>query len=340
MTATTGLGGYEEWPAFMAATPRLPGLVAALLGVPLPRAGEATVGEVVVRDGVRATHLSWPVGFGPAVGGWLLHAEGVDPAALPGVLALHSHGGIKFLGAERMVDLPDLPAHVTDYRTTSEGGHAFATELAHAGFTVLAPDAFTWGSRRFDLGTDDPSAYDEAAREHEHYVAKACSILDTTYAGMVAHDDLTALQVLRRHCAPGPVGAVGFSGGGGRVAALCSLEPGLGAAVIVAMMTRIADLLPDHAGHSWLLHSRGLASGPDLPGLAAGERTHHLMVVFCDNDHLFPPAGMQAADAALAAAFADALGSYTPVHTPDGHQFTASLQREAITHLTNHLRHR
>lgn len=43
-------------------------------------------------------------------------------------------------------------------------------------------------------------------------MAKACALLDTSWAGMVAHDDLLALEVLAGRCAPGPIGVLGFSG--------------------------------------------------------------------------------------------------------------------------------
>lgn len=337
MAPQTAFGGYDDWPAFMAAGRRLAGPVASLLGVVEPRPGPVTRHEEHVRDGVRATRLTWPLGFGPDASAWLLHPADSDPAALPGVLALHSHGGIKSVGAERMVDVPGVPDHVLAYRASAEGGRAFASDLARAGCTVLAPDAFGWGARRFDLGREDAREYDDLAGPHEHLVAKACALFDTSLAGMVAHDDLAALGVLRGVCAPGPVGLVGFSGGGGRVAALTSLDAGIGAAVIVAMMTTSASLFPDHVGHSWLLHTRGLATGPDLPGLAAADGSHHLMVAYCADDHLFAPAGMRAADDLLQAAFEGGPGSYTGVWSETGHVFTLALQTRAIDHLTHHL---
>lgn len=337
MASASGFAGYDDWPAFMAAGRRLDGPVAALLGVPRPQPGAVVRHETQVRDGVRAARLTWPLGFGPDASAWLLHPEDADPLTLPGVLALHSHAGIKSVGAERMVDVAGVPEHALAYRAATEGGRALASDLARAGFSVLAPDAFGWGARRFDLGVADAGEYDVLARDHEHLVAKACALFDTSLAGMVAHDDLAALGVLRQLCAPGSVGVVGFSGGGGRAAALCSLTDDIRAAVIVAMMTTCASLYPDHVGHSWLLHTRGVAGGPDLPGLAAAGAAHHLMVAYCADDPLFPTEGMRAADVALRQAFDDASGSYTAVWADSGHVFTPDLQDRAIAHLTHHL---
>lgn len=327
-------GGYGDWPAFMAETPRVPGRLGELFGVPEP--GPVDVRERVVHEGggVCAVRLRWSPGFGPDAAAWLLHPRGVDPATLPGVLALHSHGGITCVGAERMVDVPGLPAHVVEYRCRCEDGAAAASDLARAGFTVLAPDAFGSGSRRFDLGAPTALAHDEASREHEHLVAKACALLDTSWAGMVAHGDLIALGVLQARCAPGGVGAWGFSGGGGRAALVAALDTRVRAVVVVAMMCTMASLFPDHLAHSWLLHTRGLASGPDLPGLLAARADAHAMVGYAGDDPLFPRAGMRAADELLARAFAGCPGSYTPVWVNGPHVFTRELQRHAREHLT------
>ncbi|MDO5635549.1 MAG: hypothetical protein Q4G34_11885, partial [Micrococcus sp.] len=55
-------GGYGDWPGFMARTPRLPGRLAQLLGVPVPVRGLVREHAGGVRDGVRARRLRWSVG--------------------------------------------------------------------------------------------------------------------------------------------------------------------------------------------------------------------------------------------------------------------------------------
>lgn len=337
MTTTEAFGGYEDWAAHMARTPRVPGRLGQLFGIPQPTLGQVHDGAGWVRDGVLTTRLRWPVGFGPDNAGWLLHPADVDPARLPGVLALPSHGGIRCLGAERMVDVPGVPHHVVEYRNRFEDGRAVATDLAQAGLTVLVPDAFTFGARRFDLGADDPVDYDERATTNEHVVAKACSLFDTSLAGMVAADDLASLDVLRARCAPGALGVLGFSGGGGRALVVAGLSPEVRSVSVIAMMCTLASLFPDHVDHSWLLHTRGLASGIDLPGLAASDTARDLFVGYCLRDELFPLHGMKDADALLTAAYAGAAGRYTAAWADSGHIFTRELQQLAIDHLTRTL---
>lgn len=333
MTTTGGFGGYADWADYLARRPRIPGPFGELFGVPQPGIAQPHLDGVWGADGVTTSLLSWEAGFGPRQHAYLLHPAGADPATLPGVLALHSHGGITCVGAARMVGTAEVPAHVRAYRRDLEGDVCVADDLAREGFTVLVPDAFGWGSRRFDLGVDDPVAYDAAARAHEHHVAKACALLDTSWAGMVAHDDLLALEVLAGRCAPGPIGVLGFSGGGGRAAILAALDHRLGSIVVIAMMTTLASLFPDHVDHSWLLHTRGLAAGPDLPGLLTSRGDAAVLVGYGGQDSLFPPSGVKAADALLRQAFAHASGSYTNVTVEAGHVFTPALQQRARQHL-------
>ena len=326
------LAGYHDWPDFLARTPlasereALTG-AAALLGVPRPLAvNDVRRDRTVVAGGVAHTRLSWEVGFGPAMAAWLCHPADCDPSGLPGVLYLPSHGGLKEVGADRLLDLPDLPDWLRAYRT-SEGDRAAASALAARGVTVLVPDSFTWGARRFDLrppggSRPDHAEYEALAAAHEDVLAKFCVDLGTSYAGMVAHDDLSALQVLRACAGPGQIGAIGFSGGGGRAAALAALDADIDRVVVAGMMCTIRSLVPGHTGrHSWLLHAPGLATGPDLPGLAAGNRRHRLLVVYGEADELFPLSGMRAADAALVDAFRGRSGQYRPVWHPGGHAF-------------------
>src|SRR5689334_17126763 len=47
------------------------------------------------RDGVAGEAISWSVGYGPRTEAWLLRPAGVK-GKLPGVIALHDHGGFKY----------------------------------------------------------------------------------------------------------------------------------------------------------------------------------------------------------------------------------------------------
>ena len=330
--------GYDEWYDYVRARPYVTGddwttRVAAALGVPNPGVTPAPrVVGVSSADGITTTELAWDVGFGPELHAWFLHPQGVDPSTLPGVLDLHCHAGIKSIGAERLLPGPVGKA----YQDMYEDGVAFAALLAARGVAVLAPDTFSWGSRRFDfsqaqgqladlgtllagVGVSGNDLYDGMAKLHEHLLAKRAGAIGTSYAGMVAHDDLTSLAVLRS-LTSGPVSVTGFSGGGGRGPPLSALDPGIEKVSIVAMMATNESLVPDHLDcHSWLLNTPWRHRTLDLPEVAANRREHRLHVVYCEQDELFPIAGMKAADAELTRLFADAPGSYEGVFVPGPH---------------------
>src|SRR5262249_38540667 len=109
------LGVFSDWVA--AAQRQHPLYPTAMPGAATQRQlrevlGFSTTAEVRVevrlddrwqRDGLLGEAVSWSVGYGPRTEAWVLkpaHASG----PLPGVLALHDHGGFKFFGKEKIAD--------------------------------------------------------------------------------------------------------------------------------------------------------------------------------------------------------------------------------------------
>ncbi|MBT2596386.1 acetylesterase [Arthrobacter sp. ISL-72] len=349
----SAIGGYEDWPSYLRSYPRhladtCPGQeLADALGVPaVPAAPDVLLESQVTHDGVTTSRVSWQLGFGPRTRGWYLRPAGAA-GPLPGVLALHCHGGIKSGGADRLVD-GSLSLQQKFY-----GGRAFATWLAAQGFAVLAHDAFSWGGRRFELGAapwrtaaavegrralwreagvvpSETEEYDAAAAAHEDTVAKAAGLLGTSFAGMVAHDDLAALNVLALlpGVDAGRLGSIGFSGGGGRSLMLAGLSPLIRSVVVACMMTAYRSLVPAYLdAHSWLLQTPGLPRLGEFPDLAARSTADRLLVQYALEDELFPEDGTRDAHAILAAHHPS--GRYTGSFWPGGHTFTTDMQEEA-----------
>jgi predicted dehydrogenase/dienelactone hydrolase len=359
----SAIGGYEDWPGFMAAAPRYRAAdtrsqeLADTLGVPeAPARPAVRVDWEETNDGVTTSRLSWQLGFGPRTTAWFMrpaHAAG----PLPGVLALHCHAGIKSSGAARLVDSPTAGSGSDPLRNRLYEGRPFATWLASQGFAVLAHDTFSWGSRGFDLGTPpgrtaaalngrralwreagvQPSVaelYDAAAAAHEDTVAKAAGLLGTSFAGMVAHDDLAALNVLAGlpGVDDGRLGCAGFSGGGGRSLIVAALSPLIRSHVVTCMMTTFGSLFPAYLdAHSWLLQTPGLPRLGDWPDLSARSSADSLLVQYASADELFPDQGMHDADARLSALHP--ARRYTGSFWPGGHAFTRGMQEEAAAFL-------
>ncbi len=311
--------------------------------------------------------VSWSVGYGPRTRAWLFRPAGVQDA-LPGVMALHDHSGFKFYGKEKIADGPhEADGLVVELRQRHYGGRAFANELARAGFAVLVPDTFLWGSRRFALeemvpqqtpspesdwvaqamdganagssgGAEDIRAYNRAAAAHEHIVAKYCTLLGTSLAGVVAYEDRVALQYLKAQA--GVIGdrisCIGLSGGGCRAALLQATSPDISAAVVVGMMSTYDQLLDSHvACHTWMLFPPGLMGLGDWPDLAACRAPSPLLVQYCRDDELFSRAGMIEAHDRISATYssAGAPENYMGEFYEGGHQFDLAMQEAAFARL-------
>ncbi|MFL6120115.1 hypothetical protein [Actinophytocola sp.] len=326
---------------------RLEGELAALLGVLAPARTQPRTVRAWQRGGVATTELLWQTAFGPPTRAWLA-LPSVRTEPLPGILALHCHAGVKSVGAQRLFTTTDPVAE--RLRHECYGGSALAERLARAGFAVLAHDAFAWGSRGFRLDPEPwrlrttmaalraaggEPGYDTAAALHEETVAKFAGVMGTSFAGAVAHDDLTALDILAGLPYVEGLGVVGFSGGGGRAAVLTALDRRIRASVIACMMSTVDELYPAHLdAHSWLLATPGIGHGRDWPDVAFGRGEHDQLVLYAADDALFPPEGMARADALLRTRFAEAAGTYRGVTVPGPHRFDGPMQERAIDFLT------
>ncbi len=292
----------------------------------------------------------WQTTFGPPTRGWLVRPD--DDRQRPGVLALHCHAGVKHCGAERLVTTREPSPGAQRLRSAHYEDQALADHLAHKGFAVLAHDAFAWGSRGFRL--DPPpwrlratmaaypkdAGYDAMAAEHEATIAKYAGVLGTSFAGAVAHDDLTALSILATlpGVDRGRLGVVGFSGGGGRAVHLTALAPEISASVVVCMMSTFAAMYPAYLdAHSWLLATPGIGRDKEWPEYAVARGLHDQLVLYAEDDELFPQQGMHDADTLLRNRFEGARGNYRGVVLPGPHRFDRAMQDLAADFLTDAL---
>lgn len=306
-----------------------------VLGVPPATPVTPVEGDRWRADGVDGVELSWNVGFGPDTRAWLLRPAGED-GEIPGVVGLHCHGGAKFFGKEKIADGPRGPEpDVLAFRESGFGGVAIANELARRGYAVLVHDVFGWGSRRFGVEVmparsenvaeltlaqarrsgvvlSESQEYDHHAGPHEDAIAKTLGILGTSWGGVVAREDLIAVDVLTTSAgvARGGVAVVGLSGGGARAAMATALasDPGrVRAAAIASMMTTMDEALDGYVhGHTWMMMNPGLGRVADWPDIAAAARPRPLFVGYTLQDALFPVAGMRAAHEAISARYAEA----------------------------------
>ncbi len=316
-------------------------------------------------NGVTGEEVSWSAGYGPKTRAWVLKPMGID-SALPGIVALHGHDGMKFFGKEKIANGRESTAiEVQKLRADLYEGRAFANELCKEGFIVLVHDVFLWGSRRFPYDTmpdsvlrlvdnwlaaqtgrapqpSEAELYDVAARYHEHLVAKYCSLLGVSLAGIVSFEDRVAARYLRSRpdVRPGPIGCIGLSGGGCRAALLQATSDEIGAAAIIGMMSTYHDLLDRYVDcHTWMFFPPGMARVADWPDLAACRAPSPLLVQYDRHDHLFPLKGMEAAHRRITSRY-EQVGrgdAYVGRFYDGPHKFDASMQAEAFAWLKTRL---
>jgi dienelactone hydrolase len=186
--------------------------------------------------------------------------------------------------------------------------------------------------------SDEIRAYNLAAVDHEHVVAKYCNLLSTSLTGVIAYEDRVALEYLKsRHdVVDGRLGCIGLSGGGCRAAVLQATSEDVSASVVVCLMSTYDQWLDRHvAPHSWMTFPPGLAAIGDWPDLAACRAPSPLLVQYTRDDHLFSRAGMEAAHEKLGASYlaAGAPEAYVGQFYDGPHCFDRAMQAAAFAQL-------
>ena len=303
-------------------------------------------------DGLQFDHLRWELPYGPPTEAFFLKPAGAT-GKLPAVVALHDHGGNKYFGTRKIVDVggamhPMMKKHHDEYY----GGLSWANALAKRGYGVLVHDAFLFGSRRVryadlpepyrkgrsEVQPDSEAeikAYNTFAGEHESVAAKSLFCAGTSWPGVFVSEDRRAVDYLcgRDDVDASRVGCAGLSGGGLRTVFLGGLDDRIRCACCVGMMTTWKDyLLHKSYTHTWMVYVPGLPAWLDYPEILGLRVPLPTMVLNDSEDTLFSPSGMREADRMLAAVFkkAGAADHYKGSFYPGPHKFDRPMQAEAF----------
>jgi len=310
-------------------------------------------------DGVEAEILQWRLPHGPPTDAVFLKPAGAK-GKLPGVVALHDHGGNKFFGRQKISD-DGRPLHpvMVEHRRICYSGLAWANELARRGYAVLCHDTSPFGSRRVRLADvpaflrwhqgreltdpgEDPAtadaeqiaSYNGWASLHETVWAKTLCSADTSWPALFLSDDMRAVDVLcaRPEVDAARVGCGGLSGGGLRTVYLAGLDPRIQAAVCVGMMTTWRDYaLYKPAHHTWMVWTPGIAKYLDYPEILGLRLPKPTLVMSDNDDDLFTLSEMHRADDMLREIYdkAGASDRYVGKFYPGPHKFDAEMQTQA-----------
>jgi dienelactone hydrolase len=312
----------------------------------------ATVQHHIEYDGLAIEHLSWQLPYGPPTEALVLKPNGAT-GPLPGVLALHDHGGNKYFGVRKITRISKDPHPLMiQHQDHYYGGAAWANELAKRGYVVLVHDAFTFGSRRMRLSdlpeiitghlveTDPESEeeiqhYNTFAANHEHIIAKSLFSAGTTWPGVFTGEDQRALDYLcsRPDVDSSRIGCCGLSGGGLRTVFLTGLDPRIRCSCCAGMMTTWRDYLLNKCyTHTWMIYIPGLARDLDYPEILGLNLPNPVMVLNNREDQLFTVPEMERADRILRDVYqkAGAADRYRMKFYPGPHKFDREMQGEAF----------
>ena len=319
-----------------------------------------TVTRRTTYDGLDIEFLTWQLPAGPKTEAVLLKPAGAR-GPLPGILALHDHGGNKFMGWRKIVRTDDTPwALQKKHQTEYYGGAAWANEIAKRGYVVLVHDTFPFASRRVkvsevperirgagvDPSPDDVEGiakYNAFAGAHEHIMEKSLLSAGTTWPGVYLVEDQRALDVLasRPEVDASRLGCAGLSGGGMRTVFLGGLDDRIRVAIAVGFMTTWREFLLDKAfTHTWMTYVPLLPKDLDFPEILALRAPLPTMVLNCRQDQLYTMPEMERADAMIADTFrrANAADKYRSIYYDGGHKFDLEMQKDAFAWLDRFLK--
>jgi len=311
-----------------------------------------TVTRRATYDGLDIEFLEWQLPAGPKTEAVLLKPAGAR-GPLPGILALHDHGGNKFMGWRKIVRTDDSPWEIQrKHQDQYYGGVGWVNEIAKRGYVVLVHDTFPFASRRvlvkdvperIRAGGVDPRPEDEAgvakynafASAHEHIMEKSLLSAGTTWPGVYVVEDQRALDVLsaRTEVDPARIGCAGLSGGGMRTVFLGGLDDRIKVAIAVGFMTTWREFLLDKAfTHTWMTYVPLLPKDLDFPEILALRAPAATMVLNCREDQLYTMPEMERADKMIAETFkrANAADRYRSIYYDGGHKFDRAMQADAF----------
>jgi len=327
--------------------------VAARIAQP-PTGGvpEAKVQRKFEYGGLSIEELSWQLPYGPPTEAILMKPVGAD-GPLPGILALHDHGGQKFFGKEKITRIAEeIHPVMREHQERCYGDVGWATELAKRGYAVLVHDTFAFASRRVMLADvagvlkgelQDPSvedeegirAYNEWASGHENIMARSLFCAGTTWPGVFSAEDQRALDYLasRPDVDAERLGCGGLSGGGLRTVFLSGMDHRIKCAVCVGFMSTWRDFLLEKCWtHTWMTYVPILPRELDFPEILGLRAPLPTMVLNDLEDPLYTVPEMERADSILKEVFMRAGGpeNYRCTFYPGPHKFDLPMQAEAF----------
>lgn len=310
-----------------------------------------------VFDGLAIEELSWQLPYGNRTRAVVLKPMNAG-GPLPGILALHDHGGKKYFGVDKITRLSETQHPLmVDHQRSDYGGRAWANEIAKLGYVVLVHDTFTFGSRRVryeeveglpripqgglpskqDVHVDSEYIleYNQWAAEHEHVMSKSLFSSGTTWPGVFLAEDQAALSILaaRDDVDSEKLGCGGLSGGGLRTVYLAGMDSRIKCAVCAGFMSTWDDfILHKSYTHTWMTYVPLLPNHLEFPEILGLRIPLPTLVLNNNQDELYTLAEMKKADDILHDVYAKAgvPDHFESVYYDGPHKLDIRMQQRAF----------
>lgn len=266
----------------------------------------------------------------------------------PAIVDLHSHGGMFLFGKEKVMDLGENHVAMVDYHERNYDGRPTATALVRRGYVVITIDALFFGERRVLLDADLKAGWERSkysleqvrqlnqqCRSKESTLVKSMAFAGLTWPGIVFWDDIRTVDYLvsRPEVDPERLGCLGISMGGYRSLFLSGLDSRIRAGCVVGFMSTVDPMLRAHVDtHSNVHFLPAIHQYLDWPDIVALHAPKPLLVQQCEQDRLFPLAGMHESVDKIAAIY-DKVGAknqFTGSYYDVPHRFTRTMQDDAF----------
>lgn len=314
---------------------------------------EVTVKKQYSFDGLHIEELSWQLPYGPVTEAILLKPQNAT-GKLPGILAFHDHGGLKYFGTKKITRTSEkLHPIIEDHQKRAYGDMAWANEVAKRGYVVLVSDTFPFASRRILVKDVEPAewragitasdndsveyvnAYNKWAYDHEHIVSKSLFSAGTTWPGVFLAEDKKALDILcsRPDVDEKNIGCGGLSGGGMRTVFMAGQDERIKCAVCVGFMSTWKDFVLNKApNHTWMTYVPLLPNEIDFPEILGLRVPLPTLVMNDTEDELYTLDEMKRADKILEEVYgkAGAKDRYKCSFYPGPHKFDKQMQSDAF----------
>jgi dienelactone hydrolase len=255
----------------------------------LPPPPSVPFDPVVLAEQDRGSYLARKIVFNVTgdsrVLGLLLLPKGKGP--FPAVLLLHDHGAKFDIGKEKVIrswgDRPEKEKSAQVWVDKYYGGRYLGDELAKRGYLCFCTDALNWSQRG------------GAGYEGQQALASNLLHLGTSFAGLIAHEDLRAAEfVATRPEVDGKrIAAMGLSMGSFRTWQVAALSDHIAAGVAICWMATVKGLMvpgnnQTRGQSAFTMTHPGLSAFLDYPDVASLACPKPMLFYNGLRDTLFP----------------------------------------------------